>query len=73
MKMPNTPTNKLSRKELVTIITGVGVALGGIIALLNYINQRQHNEIKKENTKLENEIKRLQLTKLKNDVKGTII
>jgi hypothetical protein len=71
--MPITPTSKISRGELISIITGVGIALAGIVALLSYLNQKKHDEIKKENSKLENEIKKLQLTKLKNDVNGSLI
>ena len=59
--------------ELISIITGVGIALAGIVALLSYMNQKKHDEMKKENAKLENEIKKLQLTKLKNDVNGSLI
>jgi len=73
MKIPITPTSNLSSKELVSIITGVGIALAGIVALLTYINQKKHEEMKKENTKLEHEIKKLQLTKLKNDVNGSLV
>ena len=73
MKMQITPTSKISSKELVSIITGVGIALAGIVALLSYMNQKKHDEIKKENSKLENEIKKLQLTKLQNDVNGSLL
>lgn len=73
MKMQITPQSKISSKELVSIITGVGIALAGIVALLSYMNQKKHDEMKKENAKLENEIKKLQLTKLQNDVNGSLI
>lgn len=73
MKMPIITTNNISTKELISIVTGVGIALGGIVALLSYVNQKKHNELKKENSKLEHQIKKLQLMKLQNDVNGTIV
>ena len=66
-------TSNISRKELISIVTGVGIAMAGIVALLSYLNNKKHDEIKKENAKLENEIKKLQLAKLQYDVNGTII
>ena len=66
-------TSNISRKELISIVTGLGIATAGIVALLSYLNQKKHDEIKKENAKLENEIKKLQLAKLQYDINGTII
>ena len=63
-------TSNISRKELISIMTGIGIAMAGIVALLSYLNQKKHDEIKKENAKLENEIKKLQLAKLQYDVNG---
>lgn len=73
MRTPMLATSNISRKELISIMTGIGIAMAGIVALLTYINNKKHDEIKKENAKLENEIKKLQLAKLQYDVNGTII
>jgi len=73
MRTPMLPTSNINRKEMISIITGVGIALAGIVALLSFINQKKHDQLKKENAKLENEIKKLQLVKLQSDVNGSMI
>ena len=72
MRTPIIQTSNINSKELISIITGVGIALAGIVALLSYLNQKKHDELKKENAKLENEIKKLTLAKLKYDVTGNL-
>ena len=60
----------LSKNQTITLIATVGVALGGFIALLEYVNSRKHKEIERKNAELENQIKQLQLLKLSSDLEG---
>jgi len=55
----------LQEKKLKWIIAGLG-ALGGIVAMLVYLDQKKHNEVQKELFALDKEIKLLQLQKMKN-------
>jgi hypothetical protein len=55
----------LQESKLKWIIAGLG-ALGGIVALLVYLDQKKHNDVQKEIFALDKEIKLLQLKKLKN-------
>ena len=57
--------NILQEKKLKWIIAGLG-ALGGIVAMLVYLDQKKHNKVQKELFELDKEIKILQLSKLKN-------
>lgn len=64
------PIEGLSKQKTIALITAVGVGIGGLIALLTYVNTRKHRELQRKNAELENEIKKLQLVKLKSDVNG---
>lgn len=55
----------LQESKIKWIIAGLG-ALGGIVALLIYLDQKKHNQVQKEIFELDKEIKMLQLQKLKN-------
>jgi hypothetical protein len=55
----------LQESKIKWLIAGLG-ALGGIVALLVYLDQKKHNEVEKEIFALDKEIKLLQLKKLKN-------
>jgi hypothetical protein len=55
----------LQESKIKWLIAGLG-ALGGIVALLVYLDQRKHNAVEKEIFALDKEIKLLQLKKLKN-------
>jgi ketopantoate reductase len=55
----------LQESKIKWLIAGLG-ALGGIVALLVYLDQKKHNEVQKELFALDKEIKTLQLQKLKN-------
>jgi hypothetical protein len=57
--------NLLQESKIKWLIAGLG-ALGGIVALLVYLDQKKHNEVQKELFALDKEIKTLQLQKLKN-------
>jgi len=58
----------LQESKIKWIIAGLG-ALGGIVALLVYLDQKKHNAVQKEIFELDKEIKMLQLEKLKNGKK----
>ena len=45
----------------ITLIIGGLAALGGVVALLGYINSRKHNKIKEEIALLDKAIKELEL------------
>ena len=47
------------------LIVGIGT-LGGIVAILIYLDQKKHNQVQKEIFALDKEIKMLQLKNLKN-------
>ena len=47
-------------------LIGGFAALGGIVAVLVYLDQKKHNDVEKEIFALDKEIKLLQLQKLKN-------
>jgi len=55
----------LQESKIKWLIAGLG-ALGGIVALLVYLDQKKHNSVEKEIFELDKEIKLLQLRKLKN-------
>ena len=55
----------LQEGKIKWLIAGLG-ALGGIVALLVYLDQKKHNSVEKEIFELDKEIKILQLQRLKN-------
>ena len=60
-------------KNFLVIAGGIGALLGGLVALLTYVNTKQHREFVKKNAMLENEIKKLQLNQLKEKASGKVI
>jgi hypothetical protein len=67
MKINMTPisVDLLQEKKIKWLIAALG-ALGGIVAILVYLDQKRHNNVEKEIFALDKEIKILQLKKLKN-------
>ncbi len=57
--------NMLQEKKIKWLIASLS-ALGGIVALLVYLDQKKHNQVQKELFALDKEIKIMQLQKLKN-------
>lgn len=55
----------LQEHKIKWLIAGLG-ALGGVVALLVYMDQKKHNQVEKELFAIDKEIKTLQLEKLKN-------
>lgn len=68
MKVPMMP--HLNKAQTITLVASVGVFLAGVIAVIEYVNTRKHREMQRKNAELENQIKKLTLMKLKNDLNG---
>jgi hypothetical protein len=62
----------MNQKNFLIIAGSIGALLGGMVALLSYVNMKQHREFLKRNAMLENEIKKLQLIQLKEQVTGEV-
>jgi len=60
----------LNKQQTFALITAIGVGIGGLIALLEYVNTKKHRELTQKNAELENQIKQLQLLKLTSDLDG---
>jgi hypothetical protein len=56
----------LLQESKIKWLVGGLAALGGIVAVLVYLDQKKHNDVEKEIFELDKEIKLLQLQKLKN-------
>jgi uncharacterized membrane-anchored protein YhcB (DUF1043 family) len=56
-------------KSTLYLLGGIGALLTGVIALVSYINMRDHREMVKENARLENELKTLDLALKKYQIK----
>jgi predicted RND superfamily exporter protein len=52
------------------VLASAGVFLAGAVALISYFNQKEHRKLQKKNAELENEIKQLELLKLRHDTDG---
>lgn len=62
----------MKEKDFLLIAGGVGALLGGMVALMTYVNMKQHREFLKRNAQLENEIKKLQLQQLREEMIGKV-
>lgn len=62
----------MKEKDFLLIAGGVGALLGGLVALMTYVNMKQHREFLKRNAQLENEIKKLQLQQLREEMIGKV-
>jgi hypothetical protein len=64
--------NKLvpMNRNTIILLGGIGALLGGIVAVLSYINTREHREYQARNAKLENEIKMIELAMKKSQIDG---
>jgi hypothetical protein len=56
-------SHQANHKQLTLILTGI-MALGGLTALLAYLDARRDKEVKSELLRIEKQIKELQLEKL---------
>lgn len=57
-------------RNTIYLLGGIGALLGGIVAVMSYINMREHREYMKRNAKLENEIKMIELAMKKSQIDG---
>ncbi len=58
-----------NEKNLIVLIGGIGALLTGIIAVVSYVNMRDHREMIKANAKLDNDLKTLELEFKKTEMK----
>lgn len=63
--------DKNQQKTLQTLAV-ILAGLGGIVAVLTYLNSRNHRKLLESNAKLDQEIKALQLEALKNGRSSTL-
>jgi hypothetical protein len=61
-----------NEKNLIVLIGGVGALLTGIIAVVSYINMKDHREMIKANAKLDNDLKTLDLEFKKAEMKKSM-
>ena len=65
-------TMGMTKQQTYNLISAIGIATAGLIALLTYVNTKKHRELEQKNAALENQIKQLQLLKLSTDLNGKI-
>lgn len=57
----------MKEKDFLLLAGGIGALLGGLVAILQYANTKQHRELQKQNAQLENQIKQIQLIQLQRE------
>jgi Tfp pilus assembly protein PilN len=57
------------KKESLLLLGGIGAVLTGLVAVLTYINTKQHRELQKTNAKLDQELKLFELELKKSQLK----
>lgn len=50
-----------NQKNLIVLIGGIGAFLTAVIAVVSYVNMKDHRKMIKENAKLDNDLKKLEL------------
>lgn len=63
-----TPTIDDKQNRTIMLIIGVLGALGGVVALMAYIDSHKHTQLKEDILRLDREIKALELYKKQNEV-----
>jgi hypothetical protein len=58
-------------KETLFLLGGIGAILTGLVAILTYINTKEHRELQKNNAQLDQELKLLELELKKSQLKKT--
>lgn len=58
-----------NEKNLIVLIGGIGALMTGIIAVVSYINMKDHREMVKANAKLDNDLKKLDLEFKKSEMR----
>jgi len=54
------------QEKKIRVLIGALTAVGGLVALFAFLNQRKHNAVERELFALDKQIKLLQLKKMKN-------
>jgi len=54
------------QEKKIRVLIGALTAIGGLVALFAFLNQRKHNAVERELFALDKQIKLLQLKKMKN-------
>jgi hypothetical protein len=54
------------QEKKIRVLIGALTAVGGLVALFAFLNQRKHNAVQRELFALDKQIKLLQLKKMKN-------
>ncbi len=62
----------LNKNEIFALITAIGVGVGGLIALLEFLKNKKTKELQQKNAELENKIKQLEILKLSKDLDGVV-
>jgi hypothetical protein len=62
----------LNNREIFALITAIGVGVGGLIALLEFLKNKKTKELQQKNAELENKIKQLEILKLSKDLDGVV-
>jgi len=57
-------------KKSLIILGGIGAILTGLVAVLTYINTKEHRKLQKENARLDQELKLFELSLKKSQFKG---
>ena len=55
-------------KETLFLLGGIGAILTGLVAVLTYINTKEHRELQKSNAQLDKELKLFELELKKNEL-----
>jgi uncharacterized protein YneF (UPF0154 family) len=56
-------------KNRLIILAGIGTLFTGLIAVLTYVSMKDHRAMLKDNTRLDNELKQLELEMKKAEIK----
>ena len=56
-------------KNKLLILAGIGTLFTGLIAVLTYVNMKDHRAMLKDNARLDNELKQLELEMKKAEIK----
>ena len=59
-------TVDILQERKITFLIGALTAVGGLVALFAYLNQKKHNAVERELFELDKQIKMLQLLKMQN-------
>lgn len=57
-------------RNTIYLLGGIGALLGGLVAVLTYVNTKDHREMIKKNAQLENEIKQIDLAMKRTKLNG---